>query len=133
MIDVDDTVLPDEQLQWVRSQRPEDVERRRRAEHEERKHALAAFLVRLEQQHAKRQQEREQSLGIEHERRAHVVRHRRRKDPIQAEPDESLDELMNGEKYRQRREEQFAAVFHLRQGNDADSTENSAANKVRRG
>jgi hypothetical protein len=40
---------------------------------------------------------------------------------------------MNGEKRRQRREEQFAAVFHFRQCDDADSAQNSAANKVRRG
>ena len=59
---------------------------------------------------AERQQEREQSLGIEHERRAHVVGDCGRENAIEAEPDESFDELMNREQYGQGGEENFAAV-----------------------
>lgn len=41
--------------------------------------------------------------------------------------------VMNGEQHRQRCEEQFAPVLHLRQGDNADSAQNSAAHKVRGG
>ena len=58
---------------------------------------LRLFPFGLKQQHAQRQQKRKQPLRVQHERRAHVVRHRRRKIPIQSQPDESLDELMNRE------------------------------------
>jgi hypothetical protein len=40
----------------------------------------------------------------------------RRENAIEAEPHEALDELMNGEEYRQRREEEFAAMFHFGEG-----------------
>ena len=76
--------------------------------------------VSLKQQHAERQQERQQPLRIQHERRAHIVGHRGRENAIQSQPDESLDELMNGEQRGQRREKQFAPVLHLRQCDDAD-------------
>jgi hypothetical protein len=97
LVDVHDAVSPDVNLQWVRRQRPQYIKRGCPAEDNERQHAPAAFPVRLEQQHAERQQEREESLRVQHERRAHVVRHRRRENSIQSQPDESLDELMNCE------------------------------------
>jgi hypothetical protein len=40
---------------------------------------------------------------------------------------------MNGEERGQRGEKQFAAVLNLCQGDDADSAQNSAPNKVRCG
>ena len=81
---------------------------------------LRLRAVRLEQQHAQRHQKGQQSLRIQHERRAHVVRHRGRKDPVQPQPHESLNELMNGEENRQRCEKQFTPVLHLRQGDHAN-------------
>lgn len=97
LIDVHDTVSPDVQLQWVRRQRPQNIKRRSSTEHEKRQHTPATFRVRLEQKYAQRQQERQKTLRIQHERRAHVVRHRRRENTVQAQPDKSFDELMNGE------------------------------------
>src|ERR1700690_2383728 len=131
LIDVHDTVSPNVQLQRERRQRPQNIERGCSAEYEERYHAPAVRRVRLEQQHAERQQKRQEPLRIEHERRPHVVRHRRGESSIQSQPDESLDELMNGEERWQRREKQFAPVLHLRQCDDADGPQNSAAHKVR--
>src|ERR1700733_3711956 len=133
LIDVDDGVGLDVDLRRECRQRPEYIERGSSAEDEEWQHALAAVCGRLEKEHAKRQQEREQSLSIEHECRAHVVGDRRRENTIEAEPDESLDELMNGEQDSQRGEKEFAAVLHPGQCDYADGSENSAADKVRCG
>ena len=72
-------------------------------------------------------------MRIKHERRAHVVRHGRRKNPIQSQPDESLHKLMNCEWHGKRCEKQFAPVLHLGQGDDADGTQNSAAYEIRGG
>ena len=97
LIDVHDTISPDVHLQRIRGQRPQYIERRCSAEHEKRQHTPATLHVGLEQKHAQRQQERQKPLRIQHERRAHVVRHRRRENTVQAQPDKSFDELMNGE------------------------------------
>ena len=51
-----------------------------------------------------------------------IVANHRRKNPIQSQPHESLDELMNGEESGERREEQFASVLHPAQGSDAAGT-----------
>ncbi len=133
LIDVDDAVSSDKKLQGEGSERPQDVERGGGAENEKGQHALAAGSVRFEEQHAERQQERQEALCVEHEGCAHVMRHGRGENSVQSQPNEALDKLMDGEKQGQGGEEQFAAMFDSGQGDDADGAENSAADKVRGG
>ena len=77
LIDVHDTISFDVHMQWVSGQCPQNVECRCSSEHEKRQHTPATLHVRLEQKHTQWQQERQKPLRIEHERRSHVMRHRR--------------------------------------------------------
>ena len=51
--------------------------------------------------------------------------------PIQREPDEPFDELMNGEERRERCEEEFTPVLHSGQCYNPDRSQHPAASKVR--
>ncbi len=52
------------------------------------------------------------------------------RDAVEAEPDEALDELMDGEEGGERGEEKLAAVLYFGQRDDADGSENAAADEV---
>jgi hypothetical protein len=53
-----------------------------------------------------------------------------REGAVEAQPDEALDELMDGEERGQRGEEQLAAMLHLGEGDDADGAEDGGACEV---
>ena len=69
-------------------------------------------------------------MRVEHVGRAHIVGDGGRELAIEAEPNESFNELMDGEEDGERCEKQFAAALDLRQSDDTEGSENSAANEV---
>lgn len=69
-------------------------------------------------------------MGVEHEGCAHVVGDIGREDAVESEPDETFNELMNGEKCGERGEEEFAALFHAGECGDADAGEDCAAGEI---
>ena len=75
-------------------------------------------------------EERQQALGVEHERRAHVEHGRGRDVAVEAEPDEAFNELVDREERGERGEEELAAVLDLGQRDDADGGQNAAAYEV---
>lgn len=58
MIDVDDAIVPDVYVGWVRRQTPQYIERRCSADHDEWQHAPTAFPGRFEEHHAEGRLER---------------------------------------------------------------------------
>jgi hypothetical protein len=114
----------------ISCERPQDIESCAASDDEEWEHAFAGFGGGFEEVDAEREQEGEESLGVEHEGSAHVVCDFGGEDAIKAEPDEAFDELMNGEKRRERGEEEFAAVLHSGECGDADAGEDCAAGEI---
>jgi hypothetical protein len=53
-----------------------------------------------------------------------------REDAVEAEPDEALHELMQGEERGQRGEEQLAAMLDARESDDTDTAQDGAADEV---
>jgi len=53
-------------------------------------------------------------------------------DSVQSEPDEALNELVNGNSKGSEANRSSPPVFHSGQGHDTDGCQNSAADKIRR-
>lgn len=130
LIGVDDAVLPDEDFSWKGGQGPQNIECCRPSDDEEGDHAGTTGAVRFEEENGEGQEEREKSLGIEHVGGAHIVGNGWREASVQSEPDKSLNELMDGEEQGQRCEKQFAPMLDPCEGDNAEGSENSTADKV---
>ena len=120
-------------LQRICRQSPQDVQRQATAQQHKPEHPLLPAPRRLDEVHAQRQQERQQSLRIEHKCSSRILGDIGRQNIVQPQPDEPFDELMHGKQQRHRGKHERAPVLHLRQRGHADRAHNRAAGEVRRG
>ena len=94
-------------------------------------HSSATGPGGLKELDAEGHEEWQQALGVEDEGYPHVVGDGGREVAVEAEPDEALNELMDGKEGGEGGEEEFAAMLDLGEGGYAERAEDAAAYEVR--